>query len=79
MRLHGLDWKSISAHSVRPEYIIQYANSLVGRQLKTIIQSFVFAAHDLISSDLLSTWKAIGELTALLWMPEIMDPGQHQV
>lgn len=78
-RLHGLNWDSVSAHSVRPEYIIQYANSLVGRQLKTIVQSFVFVAHDLVSSDLFSVWKAIGELTALLWMPEIVDPGQHQV
>ena len=66
-------------HSVRPEYMIQYANSLVGRQLKTIVQSFVFVAHDLVSSDLFSVWKAIGELTALLWMPEIADPKQHRV
>ena len=79
IRLHSLDWNSISAHSVRPEYIIQYANSLVGLQLKTIVQSFVFAAHNLVSSDLFSVWKAIGELTALLWMPEIVDPMQHQV
>ena len=79
MRLHGLDWNATSVHSVRPEYIVQYAKSLVGRQLKTIAQSFVFVAHDLVSSDLLSVWKAIGELTALLWMPEIADPKQHQV
>lgn len=78
-RLHSLNWNSISAHSVRPEYIIQYANSLVGRQLKTIAQSFVFVAYDLVPLDLFSVWKAIGELTALLWMPEITDPRQHQV
>jgi len=78
-RLHGLNWDSISAHSVRPDYLIQYANSLIGRQLKTIVQSFVFAAYDLVSPDLFSVWKAIGELTALLWMPEITDPRQHQV
>ncbi|KAF9780464.1 hypothetical protein BJ322DRAFT_1128850 [Thelephora terrestris] len=77
-RLHGLDWNSVSVHSVRPEYMIQYAKSLVGRQLKTIIQSFVFVAYDLVSSDLFSVWKAIGELTALLWMSEIVDPKQHQ-
>lgn len=78
-QLHGLDWKGISAHSVRPEYLIQYANSLVGRQLKTIVQSFVFVAYDLIPPELFSVWKAVGELTALLWMPKITDTRQHQV
>lgn len=78
-RLHGLDWNGMNAHSVRPEYLIQYANSLVGRQLKTIVQSFVFVAYDLVSPDLFSTWKATGELTALLWLSEITDPRQHQV
>ena len=78
-RLHSLDWKGISAHSVRPEYLMQYANSLVGRQLKTIAQSFVFVAYDLVPPELFSVWKAVGELTALLWMPEIADARQHQV
>lgn len=78
-RLHGLNWNGMSTHSVRPEYIIQYANSLIGRQLKTVAQSFVFVAYDLIPPDLFSVWKAIGELTALLWMPEIANPRQHQV
>lgn len=77
--LHSLSWNSISIHSVRPEYIIQYANSLIGRQLKTVVQVFVFAAYYLVSPDLISVWKVIGELTALLWMPEITDPRQHQV
>lgn len=79
IRLHSIDWNSISAHSIRPEYMVQHANSLIGRQLKTIVQSFVFAAHNLVSPGLLSVWKAIGELTALLWMPEIADPSKHQV
>ena len=78
-RLHGLNWTGTSTHSVRPEYMIQYVKSLVGRQLKTIVQSFVFIAYDLVSAELFSVWKAIGELTALLWMPEIADPGRHQV
>ncbi|OBZ66672.1 hypothetical protein A0H81_13364 [Grifola frondosa] len=37
---------------------MQYANSLIGRQLKTL-------------------WKAVGQLTALLWFPEIADLQQY--
>ena len=75
-RLHSPSWKRISAHSVYTEYIIQHASSLVGRQLKTIRQLFVFAAYNLVSLDLFSVWKAIWELTTLLWMPQMMDPGR---
>ncbi|KAF7310234.1 hypothetical protein MIND_00397100 [Mycena indigotica] len=78
LRLQAAQTDGLSIHAIRAGYIMQYANSLIGKQLKTIVQTGVFHVYDLVPGDHLAAWRALGELSALLWVPEIQNPNEYQ-
>jgi hypothetical protein len=73
LHLQSTNIDGLSIDSIQAKYILQYANSLVGRQFKTLSQTSIFHIYDLTSPLTFALWNASAMLTALLWIPEIDD------
>lgn len=52
---------------------MNYKNSLIGCPFKMLLQLTVFHVHDLVSPDMFSLIKTVGDLGAMLWYSEIND------
>ncbi|KAJ7652787.1 hypothetical protein DFH06DRAFT_1134240 [Mycena polygramma] len=78
LRLQSTTTDGLSIHAIRSSYIMQYAGSLIGRQFKTLVQTNIFHVRGLVTDHKFAAWKAIGELAALLWVPEIRNMPEYR-
>lgn len=72
-RLQSIDVDGMNIGPIRASYIIQYRNSLIGRQFKAIVQTISFTLYDLLDDRFRDMWVAAGHMTSLMWYPAIED------
>ncbi|KAJ7927350.1 hypothetical protein B0H13DRAFT_2229300 [Mycena leptocephala] len=78
LRLQSTATDGLSIHGIHANYIMQYAGSLIGRQIKTLAQMNVLHVYGLVTDHQFMAWKAAGELAALLWVPEIWNLNSYR-
>ena len=72
-RLRSIDVDGMNIDPIRAEYFVQYRQSLIGRQLKSIMQCITFVLHGIVDDSLRDVWTSLGEMASLLWYPDIDD------
>ena len=77
VRLQAASIDGLDMPPFRPGYIMQYAGSLIGRQLKAVGQINAFLTHDICEPRVFALWRAVSELMALLWIPEVDNLEQY--
>ncbi|KAJ7907479.1 hypothetical protein B0H13DRAFT_1618370, partial [Mycena leptocephala] len=60
-RLQGSSINGLSIPPPRPQYVVQYKNSLIGKHFKMLQQLGVFHLHDLCAPLVFDLWKATGD------------------
>ncbi|KAJ3966252.1 hypothetical protein EV361DRAFT_1014977 [Lentinula raphanica] len=73
VRLQSTDLDGLTVPPLRAAYIMQYRNNLIGKHFKTLMQTMAFHVHDLVTPAQFALIKSVGELGAMLWIPEIED------
>ncbi|KAL1694690.1 hypothetical protein GGG16DRAFT_46832 [Schizophyllum commune] len=72
-RLQSTSTDGLSGPPIRAQYMVQYRNNLIGKQLKTLMQTTAFHIDDLTSDAKFQLSLALGDLGSMLWIAEIDD------
>jgi hypothetical protein len=79
IRLQSTDIDGLSIPPIRAAYMMQYRNCLIGKHFKTIMQTMVFHMYGIVNPEQFTLIKAIGSLSALLWVPKIENMDSYLV
>ncbi|KAI0668320.1 hypothetical protein C8Q78DRAFT_980185, partial [Trametes maxima] len=77
--LRALSQDGIGKHSLRPDYLMQFRGSLVGRHLHSIAQLAVFLFARTVEPVLHTVWVHLSRLCALLYVMIIKDMPKYKV
>ncbi|KAK4699413.1 hypothetical protein P7C70_g6848, partial [Phenoliferia sp. Uapishka_3] len=72
-RLSSLSTDGLRCSPLRGPKLVDYAQSLIGRDLKILGQLAIFAIEPFATAEELSMWSSLMHLTSLIWYPLIPD------
>ncbi|KAH8923888.1 hypothetical protein BT69DRAFT_1218457, partial [Atractiella rhizophila] len=72
-----------SGSSINAEYLIQYGGSLVGKELKILMQVMTWATRPMVDDRLMSkelweVWRVLGAFASRLWVPAIPEVSREE-
>ncbi|KAJ7488763.1 hypothetical protein B0H11DRAFT_1667937, partial [Mycena galericulata] len=76
-RLSSVDVTGLGISPLAGRTLVQYSDSLTGRDFRSIAQVAPFVVYDLVSTECFETWQALSKLVPLIWQPEIEDLEAH--
>ncbi|KIJ35215.1 hypothetical protein M422DRAFT_181081 [Sphaerobolus stellatus SS14] len=79
LRLQSADISGMNIPPIQASYMVQYRNSLIGKQFRVLMQLMLFNIHGLIDEPRYTLIKEVGRLGALLWFPEIYNLEEYLV
>lgn len=79
VRLQGTNTNGLKIPPIRAAYMLQYRNNLIGKHFKTIMQTAIFHILDLVSPELFTLVRAMGELGPVLWASSIDNMDEYLV
>lgn len=79
VRLQGTNTDGLKIPAIQAAYMLQYRNNLIGKHFKMFMQTAVFHIQDLVSPELFSLVRAMGELGPVLWASMIDDMDEYLV
>jgi hypothetical protein len=72
-RLTSFDVSALGINRLSGHTLVQYAESLTGRDFRVIAQVAPFVIYDVISKNCYKTWISLSRLIPLVWQPIIPD------
>ncbi|KAJ6609286.1 hypothetical protein B0H10DRAFT_2166368 [Mycena sp. CBHHK59/15] len=62
---------------IRAAYMMQYRNGLIGKHIKTLMQTTIFHIHDIVTPNQFTLVRALGELGPIFWTAVIDDMEEY--
>lgn len=79
IRLQSTNIDGLSIPVIQAAYMAQYRNNLIGKHFKTLMQTMPFHVHGIVTFQQFEIVKAVGRLSALLWVHEIPNMDEYLV